>query len=163
MQVIIILGNSKPDILKKRVDRAVEEFFSSDYEYEIPGGKVETKYILISGKPSAKRMKEYTMSKGVEERFIKLEDKSMNTIENITFCKKMLDQMASATYEHNKPVVTICTSSFHIKRSIVLTKMILDCYETNFIHTRETVTREEYEREHSLLGNSIDYLCEKCL
>lgn len=158
MDVIIVLGNSDPEILKKRMDRAIKEFTSSPYEYIRDGNVIANKFILISGGPSATKMKEYALSKHVGEKFLVLEDKSKNTIENIMFSNKLLDNAFQHGMSFLRPSVIICTSSFHIKRSMVIAKMLMCNYNTSFIDTCEDVTYEEYQRENDYIIRAIEFI-----
>jgi len=165
MEIIIVLGNRQESIYKKRVDAAVKHFLSSDAEvytsYCVEPCVV--KYLLFSGGASdgkstpegAVLMNEYCKQvHKVDEKFILTENESRTTLENLLLSKKLLADMFTLT--HFPPKITICTSSFHIKRSIILTKLVFENYVTSFIHTDEPVTRDEYIHEQNILNKEID-------
>lgn len=151
MHVVIVLGNTSKEVMRKRVKRAVKEFNHIS--------QTETTYLLLSGgvsKPTeAEQMKDIAMDMGIPSEFILTEEYSTNTISNIKLCKKYLEVNFM-----EKPVVTICTSAFHIKRTLVLTKMFMGEYDTRFVHTKEDVTDEEYEREEKNILYSIGKIWE---
>ena len=168
MQCIIVLGNRNPAIMKKRVDRALQEFHSSPSEYvdQDSGFRMINKYLLFSGgssdgvsKPEgAMMMEEYARSAGIEDRFMLVENTSRNTVENLRNSRKILD-CHTMTDNIYKPTLVICTSSFHIKRSALLAKWLLKGFQLRFIHTNEPVSVEENRRE---LAITIDTLSQYC-
>jgi len=142
MKVILVLGNNNKDVSLKRVDRALEYFRECN---------INERYLMFSGgvsKPAeAEYMKDYAISKGVDENSIITESESRNTIENFEKSKKILDEK----FRHGSCSVIVCTSSFHIKRSMVLARIILFGYYTIFIHTREPVSATQYRNENDAL------------
>jgi uncharacterized SAM-binding protein YcdF (DUF218 family) len=171
MKYIIVLGNRNRDIMEKRVNRAIKELRSTPYVTFDPDTGVAnyvTKLLFSGGssdgvsKPEgAVMMKDYALTKGIEIECIHIEDKSRTTVENLIFCKEILEY----SYRYNtvgwwRPEIVICTSSFHIKRATVLTKLILPLYtKISFIHTEEEVRNEEQNHEWSLLVNYINGMC----
>ena len=174
MDIIIVLGNSNENIMRQRVKLAVNEFnkpidklnqFQKDYG--IDRHDKENKSIIFSGRgkgvvSEAEKMRDYALEMGMDKGSTFIESESMSTIENLQFVKKQIDQ------SHKKikfigcvvPTITICTSSFHIKRSIVLANMIFGCdYNLKFIHTDEPVSVEVQSNEWQILINSMEYLC----
>jgi uncharacterized SAM-binding protein YcdF (DUF218 family) len=164
VEIIIVLGNRNKIIMEKRVNRAIE-YFKTAEEASISDytGKKEIKrYILFSGgssdgksKPEGAIMMRDYSSKLIDEKFILVEDKSKDTIENLEFSKKLIEEMFLEPFGY-KPPITICTSSFHIKRTIILAKLILNGYPLKFIHTNETISEKEDTREAIILRNTLD-------
>ena len=169
MEYIIVLGNRTRDIMEKRVNRALKEFFSSPYEYVEAPNSIAIKMLLFSGgssdgvsKPEgAVMMNDFALSKGVDKKFMAVEDKSRTTVENLVNCKKILDR--NHNYEHLgfRPKLTICTSTFHMRRAIVLAKLILPEYELSFIHTEEEVPEKIRQHEWILLRRYLEIMCEE--
>ena len=167
MEYIIILGNRKRDIMEKRVNRALKEFYSSPYEHVEAPNSIVIKMLLFSGgssdgvsKPEgAVMMNDFALSKGVDMKFMAVEDKSRTTVENLVNCKKFL--ALNHRYEHLgfRPKLTICTSSFHMRRTVVLAKLILPEYELSFIHTEEEVPVKTQHHEWNLLRRYLDNMC----
>ena len=172
MKFIIVLGNRNRDIMEKRVDRALEEFYSSpqvDVDQDTHDRRL-LKTLLFSGgssdgasKPEgAVMMNDFALSKGIDKEFIVTEDKSRTTVENFLHCRKILQE--AFPYNHVgwwRPKVTICTSSFHIRRAMVLAKLLLPEYELSFVDTREAVSRQEQADEWLLLFRYLKHMCDQ--
>ena len=169
MEYIIVLGNRTRDIMEKRVNRAIKEFYSSPYEYIEPPNSIPIKMLLFSGGSSdgvstpegAVMMNEFALNKGVDKKFMAMEDKSRTTVENLVYCKKLLD--ANHRYHHLgfRPKLTICTSTFHICRVIVLAKLLLPEYDLSFIHTEEEVPSNIQKHEWNILVRYLANMCEE--
>lgn len=136
MNFIVVLGNSKANVMNKRMDSAIATYRS----FEAPG------YIIVSGTQRETDIMVIYLSKYVDGKCIIVENKSKNTIENIINSKNIVDQYYRNVRPELKPIVTICTSTFHIKRTILITRFITD-YNTRFIHTNEQVSIDEYNSE----------------
>jgi len=168
MHYIIVLGNRNQDIMEKRVMRALKEFYSSPYEYIESPNSLPTKMLLFSGgssdgvsKPEgAVMMHDFALSKGVAEKFVVMEDKSRTTVENLVNCKEILERYHRYHHLGCRPVITICTSTFHMRRAIVLSKLILPEYGLSFIHTEEEVPENIQRHEWNLLVRYLDNMCE---
>lgn len=164
MQCIIVLGNRNPKITNARVKRAIQEFTRSPYQYadEKTGHLSPTKLLLFSGgsndgksEPTgAAMMYECALALGVDPKFIITETKSRNTIENLFLSKHIVDKLCEGY--SIKPLITICTSSFHIKRAALLSGLILYDYPLQFIHTNEKIPAELQAKERTL---TIDNVC----
>lgn len=118
---VIILGagirkdGTLTPLLAGRVDRAIE--FAKNQEKEInkkiifvpSGGKGEDEIMA-----EAEAMKNYLMSKGIEEKYIIVENKSTNTLENMRFSKQLI--------EKNKKdgKIIFSTTNYHVFRSGVI-------------------------------------------
>tara|TARA_Y100000389_G_scaffold49463_4_gene45180 strand:- start:2773 stop:3288 length:516 start_codon:yes stop_codon:yes gene_type:complete len=168
MRYIIVLGNRTQDIMEKRVLRALKEFYGSPYEYIEPPNSLPTKMLLFSGGSSdgvsnpegAVMMHDFALTKGVDEKFVVVEDKSRTTVENLVNCKEILERYHRYHHLGCRPTITICTSTFHIRRAIVLSKLILPEYELSFIHTEEKVPENIQRHEWNLLVRYLDNMCE---
>jgi uncharacterized SAM-binding protein YcdF (DUF218 family) len=143
--------------MKKRLERAIEEFnrpLYSDYEYEyeiIPRKRM----ILVSGtKSESEFMESYLHNeKEIDMSFIIVENESRNTIDNIKNSQKIIEKNNLIPSQ-----ITICTSSFHIKRTIVIAGLFFHKYGCilRYIHTNEVVSDEEKNRETYLIVNLLD-------
>lgn len=165
MELIVVLGNRTPSITKKRVDRALEEFYRSpcDRFNEFEQKYEQTKYIFFSGGSSdgvsvptgADMMETYALSRGLDKKYILKETVSMTTVENMIETGKFIkDANRSVSFS---PRLTICTSSFHIRRAVVLAKFYLGEYSLNFIHTNEPVSKKEVANESMLISRFVDF------
>lgn len=148
MNYIIVLGNSKENVMIKRLDIAIQEF----------NKQVETNtFIILSGtKRETDIMYEYT-SKYINTQYIIGEIESKNTIDNLVNSKKIVDKLHVSSIIQT---ITICTSTYHIKRTILISKFIyMGNYIMKYIHTSEQVTEQEYIREANLSDCILNYFC----
>lgn len=101
-------------------------------------------------------MYEYT-SKHINSQYIIGEIESKNSIDNLVNSKKIIDKLHDNNYV---PTVIICTSTYHIKRTILISKFIYTSnYIMRFVHTSEQVTEQEYIREANLSDCILNYFC----
>lgn len=99
--------------LLKRMEKSVEYLkLNPDSTVVVSGGQGPNETIS-----EAEAMKRYLVSNGIKEEQIIKEDKSTNTMENLKFTKKKLDEVnkKEGNYE-----ITIVTSGFHMFRSKIL-------------------------------------------
>lgn len=169
MEIIIVLGCVDAKIREKRVNRAIYEFKNDTKEYYCPytDEYIIQKYILFSGGSVNKDEKEneadimfnYT-KQFIDEKFLDIENKSRNTVENLQNCKQKIDEI----FENmDKPIITICTSTFHINRVIILSKLIFNDYKLRFIHTNEEVSRDHFKHEENILNQTLQWYCKQQL
>ncbi|MCH5325392.1 MAG: YdcF family protein [Eubacterium sp.] len=111
-RTVIVLGcqvyDSGPSVmLKNRLNAAYDYLTANpDASCVVSGGKGDTEPVS-----EASAMKEYLISRGIEESRIYIEDRSTNTLENLTYSKQViaengLDERA-----------VIVTDGFHLKRA----------------------------------------------
>lgn len=118
---VIILGSKIKDngtltpILQARVDKAIEfakeqkNKTNRDIVFVPSGGKGKDEIIS-----EAEAMKNYLIERGIDPKRIIIEDKSINTYQNITFSKKKID-------ENNKSgKIIFATTNYHVFRSGVI-------------------------------------------
>lgn len=167
MRFIIVLGSSNKNIIKKRVDVAIEYF--NRYNAELrdldlyDNGYIE-QYLILSGGgspvldrdknvPANKRciaqteseyMRQYAILKGIPQQFILTESKSVNTEQNIINSKKMVDTFS---YGGINTDIIICTSKFHALRAKVISQNIMKGYNLSFIYPEEEVSFEQHNKE----------------
>lgn len=156
MTVIIVLGNANKEIMEKRIDRALSFFNStkdkdcfSEYTWKM---EISTHILMCGGTKGcglASTMKKYAVSQGIDEKFIMMESESKTTVENLSNARNILNKFSY------KPHVIVCTSSFHLKRSAVITKFLFNDYMTEFIHTEETPSEEEVKVEKKHLDKFL--------
>ena len=103
---------SLPPLLRGRVDKALE-FWQEQKEKT---GK-EARFVPSGGQGSneptseAEAIRQYLLSRGVEDRLILPENQSVNTYENMAFSKKIIQQADP------KGKTVFSTSSYHVFRS----------------------------------------------
>lgn len=126
---IIILGSKiKKDgtltpLLQGRVDKAID---FGNKQYEISKKKIV--YIPSGGKgldevtSEAEAIKNYLISKGIQEEQILIEDKSTSTIENMKFSKNKIDKI------DKNAKVSFSTTNYHVFRSgVIANEQGIDC------------------------------------
>ena len=126
---IIILGSKiKKDgtltpLLQGRVDKAID---FGNKQYEISKKKIV--YIPSGGKgldevtSEAEAIKNYLISKGIQEEQILIEDKSTSTIENMKFSKNKIDKI------DKNAKISFSTTNYHVFRSgVIANEQGIDC------------------------------------
>lgn len=134
MVVIITLGNSDKIIMNKRVLRAREY-------YEENKTKKSMVFMFSGHNGEAQYMKDYLYSLDVKHPVF-LETKSSDTVENLKFCKQILDRFLGI------PSVVICTSTFHMPRTAMIALRILTENRVTFIDTFEKPERQDREAKY---------------
>lgn len=115
-QPVIVLGckvkGTRPSLmLAKRLDSAYEYLSGNNAVVIVSGGKGANEQIS-----EAECMKNYLVSKGLDEKRIITEDKSTSTQENLEFSKKILEEKGLGTD------VVIATDLFHQYRASLIAK-----------------------------------------
>lgn len=106
-------GENLPSILRHRVDSALR--FATQ---QVDDCNKKVVFIASGGKGSdekvseAKAISNYLTRKGVPKRRILIEDKSINTLQNFRYSKKLIDDKSSK--------VAFATTGYHVFRSGVL-------------------------------------------
>ncbi len=155
---IIVLGNSDPKYYEERVDRGMESFIKLydrdeiNNRDEINTLKNKTYVIMTGCSKESTKMKEYAVKKYGEiyASFIIEEKKSLNTYQNLVFSKQIIESMC-CFYS-----VIVCTSTFHINRSLVLSHLVFPKHSVQTIHTRSEIPDDIREREKMLLANLLE-------
>jgi hypothetical protein len=151
INVVLILGIDDMIILKKRLDKAIQEYQSFQQNFHPGEGDYQNFYFMISGSKSHEYMFEYT-SKYIDPKYLIVEDKSMTTYQNLVFSFEMLENIFQSSISlYSKVNITICTSSFHIKQIILLSTLLCKGnFDFKFVHTNEPVSKslELEEKKH---------------
>lgn len=154
---IIVLGNSNPKYYEERVNRGMESFiklYNQNTQNTQNTQNNKTYVIMTGGNNESKKMKEYAI-KTYGEMYascILEETKSINTYQNLIFSKQIIDSMCSF-YS-----VIVCTSTFHIDRSLVLAHLVFPKQTIRTIHTRSPIPEDRREREKMLLANLLEMI-----
>lgn len=123
---IIILGCAMNDdgtpapLLRGRIDRALrferEQFEKTGkHAYFVPSGGKGADEIFSE----AECMKRYLMKNGVPEEQILPEDRSVNTMQNMAFSKKVIEAHAGSLDDVN---LAFCTTNYHVFRGYILAR-----------------------------------------
>ncbi|GHU41662.1 membrane protein [Clostridia bacterium] len=108
-------GETVSPLLAGRLDRAIKQ-------YKLGGKKAS--FVVSGGQghdekvSEAFAMKTYLLQKGIPENHIILEDKSVNTLENMSFSKKLMQELNP---NYNCIVVT---SNYHVLRAVILARSV---------------------------------------
>lgn len=108
-------GNRVSKLLADRLDKGAKV-----YELKAQGGK-----IICSGGQGhdetiseAQAMKDYLAAKGINEDDIIMEDRSTDTMQNLTFCKEIIDR------EKPGAEVVVVTSGYHVLRALIYSRRV---------------------------------------
>lgn len=149
MYVFLVLGNTSLKIMEKRVDTVLRKYEQL---------KDEKCFMILSGggknETEADYMYEYA-SKYVDKKYLVCEGKSLSTFENLIFSSQIITDL----FPKESIELIICTSSFHLKRTIIMANLLLKekNYNLFFIHTNEFITTEESKRELNLIDQFMTY------
>lgn len=151
INVVLLLGIDDMNLLKKRLDKAIQEYQSFQQNFHPDEGDHQNFYFMISGSKSSEYMFEYA-SKYIYPKYLIVEDKSVTTYQNLVFSFEMLENIFQSSISlYSKVNITICTSSFHIKQIILLSTLLSKGnFDFKFVHTNEPVTKclELEEKKH---------------
>lgn len=125
---LIILGcairrdGTPTPILRGRVDRALaferEQFAATGRHAKfVPSGGQGSDEVISE----AESMKRCLMEQGVPEEQILLEDKSVNTLQNMEFSKKVIEDDAG---DLSKVNIAFSTTNYHVFRGYILAKKV---------------------------------------
>ena len=159
INVVLILGIDDMDLLKKRLDKAIQQYQSFQKNLHPDEGDHQNFYFMISGSKSREYMLEY-VSKYIDPKYLIVEDKSETTYQNLVFSFEMLENIFQSSISlYTKVNIIICTSSFHIKQIILLTSLLSKGnFDFKFVHTNETVSKAlELEEQKHIYNLLYDY------
>ena len=84
INVVLLLGIDDMNLLKKRLDKAIQEYQSFQQNFHHDEGDHQNFYFMISGSKSNEYMFEYA-SKYIDPKYLIVEDKSVTTYQNLVF------------------------------------------------------------------------------
>lgn len=111
----LINGERVSKLLSDRLDKGIKV-----YERSIPDCRI----ICSGGQGSdekvseAEAMKQYLLSKGIREEDILKEDRSTDTMENLTFCKELIEARNGDRY------TAVVTSGYHVLRAMIYSRRV---------------------------------------
>jgi len=166
--IIIVLGNSDRNVMKSRVDRAIEYYKSIPkyfYDESLNMRFENNVYILFSGGKSKKEniseaeiMNEMVSEIEIENNKRIFEYNSKNTYENLVNSKNIIQGLFKNGVADFNPNIVICTSKFHVQRSMLMAKIVFESYNIKYIYTQEEITQQQKISEMkaiSVFVNSI--------
>lgn len=119
-ECVVVLGAK---INGGNVSRALADRLDAAYEYATKEGNEEILIIVSGGQgddevvSEAEAMKNYLLAKGISKDRIVMEDKSINTMENLKFSYEIIKEKLGEDAK-----IAICTSNFHVFRAKLLAK-----------------------------------------
>lgn len=150
--LILLSGNGKNIKINDKVyEREVS------YMYEYVSHKVNKKYILIENEEMNLKVENINFS----ERKIDFSEGKITscTVKNLINSYNLLKNLYKDSF-FNRINITICTSTFHLKRTIILSKILnKDNFTLKYIHTNEIISEEENRKELKHLDNFMNYYC----
>lgn len=119
-----LIGGQVTPLLASRIDRGIELFRKRQIRNLAP-------VLIFTGGQGAdedqsegKAMAGYAMSQGIDERNIIIEDKAVNTYENLLFSKRLMESDAEAKGLTRKLRTVIVTNNFHLFRSLLWARKV---------------------------------------
>lgn len=114
-----LIGDRVPPLLASRIDKAIQVFQQQD-------SSEKPKLIFTGGKGDDEQVAEgvvmaaYAQAQGLEEKAYIIEDKAVNTYENLLFSKDLIEADAKAKQLH----IAIVTNNFHVFRSLIWSRIV---------------------------------------
>jgi uncharacterized SAM-binding protein YcdF (DUF218 family) len=173
MQYIIVLGNTNFEICKQRCKVAADYFCNNCITQDVSHHMKFTGRIICSGGATSKNtstsnsgsgntslqteasiMKNILLEMHIPENVIVLEPLSLNTEENLMYCRKLLIKYNIISDTSPQISIVVCTSTFHAARSYAIAQTIFvhDHVTVKTIHGHEHVDYETAKKELWLLG-----------
>lgn len=118
-QYIIVLGSGLKDgyevtpLLASRVDKGIEAYRQNENSILVLSGGQGHDEKIAEGQA----MKNYALKQGVPESAILVEDKSVNTKENLLFSRKLIQHE-----DNGKGNLLVVTTRYHLLRALLLAK-----------------------------------------
>jgi len=125
-------GNQVSLTLKDRLDAAITciNEYGNDGYIVVSGGHGEDEDVS-----EAEAMKTYLVEQGISENSILMEDKSVNTLENLKFSREIIEKHGNKDISEFK--IKIVTTDFHALRSSILAKK--NGYSEVEVYTSNTI------------------------
>lgn len=119
-----LIGERVPPLLASRIDKGIELF------HTFHGPDHSVKLIFTGGQGSDELVAEgiamarYAETKGIDSSHIIIEDKSINTFENLSFSKKLIDKDWKELQKPSSPNIITVTNNFHVFRSLLWARKV---------------------------------------
>lgn len=119
-----LIGGRVPPLLASRIDKGIEIFHKHRSEKNKP-------ILIFTGgqgadesRPEGEAMAAYAREKGILDQEMLIEDKAVNTFENLTFSKKLLEKDAKEKSLTHSLRTVIVTNNFHVFRSLLWARKV---------------------------------------
>lgn len=119
-----LIGDRVPPLLASRIDKAIDlfhKFHDKDHPVKLifTGGQGNDELLA-----EAVAMAHYAEDKGIDPAHIIIEDKAVNTYENLLFSKKLIDEDAVKHQKTTSPNIVTVTNNFHVFRSLLWARKV---------------------------------------
>lgn len=138
-QIYLILtgeDESKRPRSKKLIELIrTHQFQDDEFKIIISGYSA---FLLNQDSSESFRLKQYLVSKGINEKNIILEEESMDTLGNMYFSYKLISNLIFNEDKNQRIMITLITENFHLKRS----KNLFEKIFTNLLISRNNISFE---------------------
>jgi len=128
---------------ERSIEKAVELFKSSRFNIIVMSGRWAYSLDYTPSKTEAHAMKEYAVKLGIPAKKVFVEDKSLDTLGNAYYTKKLLENMGNVTS------ITVVTVDFHNARArYIFEKIFGSKTKLNFISSNTDYLDTETTKKH---------------
>lgn len=159
VSLVIVLGHGidpdgkLPETAKLSVDTGVEVFNKTNSSKMLMCGRWSYIYDYVPKKTEAQAMKEYAISLGLDGKNILIEDKSLDTMGNAFFAKKIVKRIAGLEK------ITVVTCDFHVERAKYIFERIFgDGFSIEFVGSRTAYTPEQVAKRAAFEQETLKFL-----
>lgn len=119
-----LIGERVPPLLASRIDKGIQLFQKHN-------SKVHPVKIVFTGGQGSDEaiaegvaMAKYARENGLEEEHIIIEDKAVNTYENLLFSKRLIEEDRALHDKDKKTNIILTTNNFHVFRSLLWARKV---------------------------------------
>lgn len=119
-----LIGDRVPPLLASRIDKGIE-LFHQHHQREQP-----VKLIFTGGQGDDElvaegvAMADYAVEKGIDPAHIIIEDQAVNTFENLSLSKKLIDKDYEKNGRNKSPNIITVTNNFHVFRALLWARKV---------------------------------------
>ncbi len=162
VKVVLVLGHSDKNVLIKRLNTGLQKYLEirgKNYrDNELFG--IKNYIMLVPGNIEniSQRNEMYEIvNKIIEDKYIIWNYNTGSTFEIIKTSFDYLNKVFPS-YETVDIECIICTSSYHLKRTIVISNLLNEHkYKLDYIHTKENISKEENISELMGINMFLNY------
>ena len=119
-----LIGGRVPPLLANRINKGIKLF----HRYQSASHPVKIIFTGGQGKdellPEAEAMAKYALERGMREEDIIIDNKSVNTYENLLFSKRLIEEDAAGKQDSEKYQVITVTNNFHVFRALLWARKV---------------------------------------
>lgn len=119
-----LIGDRVPPLLASRIDKGIDLFHKlhkDDHPVKLifTGGQGDDELVA-----EGVAMAQYAEDKGIDPAHIIIEDKAVNTFENLSFSKQLIDEDFRKYKKTTPPKIITVTNNFHVFRSLLWARKV---------------------------------------